>query len=286
MIYEPTNIEGVIDSFADYLFVKDRATHDRFTRMRDLDVEAALAEAMVFRILQHFGCHPELHDHESTGGADFLCRPSRGIFKANPADEFVVEATSLNPDAVTERSGICNKVPEVVSGGPFGLVTRNIVSKAKAKASQLANYPMPRMLAIVSSHFGASALFNSTTAEWALVSEPHWRGGDSGQYTNLENSLFIKPGRANNIVACRQSISAAMLISVNGRDCDMWGILHPEAAYPLNITVFSRVPFVRVAPWPIVDGRIFTEWVTTHPFGYSVQHAKTHIPKELLTNGG
>jgi hypothetical protein len=76
-----------------------------------------------------------------------------------------------------------------------------------------------------------------------------------------------------------------MLISVSGRDCDMWGILHPEAAYPFNIAVFSRVPFVRIAPWPIVDGRIFTEWVTTDPFGYSVQHAKAVIPNELLTGG-
>lgn len=242
MTYEPTSINGVIDSFADYLLVKDRPTHERFKRMREQDPEAALAEAMVFRILQRFSCHPELHDHESTGGADFLCRPTRGIFKANPADEFVVEATSLNPDAVTERSGICNEVPEEISGGPYSLVTRNIVSKAKAKASQLANYPMPRMLAIVSSHFGASALFNSGTAVWALVSEPHWKTGRSGQYTNLENSLFIKPGPEDTIVACRQSISAVMLISVNGKDCDMWGILHPEPAYPFSIGVFSKVP--------------------------------------------
>jgi hypothetical protein len=285
MLFELTDIEGVIDSFAGYLLVKDRPTHDRFQRMREVDREAALAEAMVFRILQHFKCQPELHDHESTGGADFLCRPKRGIFKPHPADEFVVEATSLNPDAVTERSGIADEVPEGISGGAFALVTRNIVAKAKAKATQLADYPMPRMLAIASSHSGSSALFNSATAQWALVSEPYWKGGDSAQYVKLDTSLFIKPGPDDTIVACRQSISAVMLISVHGNRCEMWGVLNPEPAYPFSIGIFSKVPFVRIAPWPIVDGRIFTEWVTTDPSGYSVQHAKARIPKELLTDG-
>ena len=57
-------------------------------------------------------------------------------------------------------------MPEDVSGGAFGLVTRNICNKAKA--TQLANYPMPRVLAIASSHAGEAALFNKATAKWRL----------------------------------------------------------------------------------------------------------------------
>jgi hypothetical protein len=45
---------------------------------------------------------------------------------------------------------------------------------------------MPRVLAIASSHAGIAALFSAGAAQYALVSEPHWRAGmpderDSGR---------------------------------------------------------------------------------------------------------
>lgn len=78
MPFELTDIEGVMDSFADYLLVKDRPTHDRFQRLRETDREAAIAETMAFRILQHFNCQPELHDHEGTGVRISFAGPSVG----------------------------------------------------------------------------------------------------------------------------------------------------------------------------------------------------------------
>jgi hypothetical protein len=75
---------------------------------------------------------------------------------------------------------------------------------------------------------------------WALVSEPHWRHEigsdtvDTAEYTDLESSLFIKPGPDGTIVPCRQSISAILVVAVYGGQSEIWGILHSEAAQPFN----------------------------------------------------
>jgi len=182
-------------------------------------------------------------------------------------DRFVVEATSLSLDAVTDRSGIPNEVPDDISGGAYGLVTQNIVNKAKAKAPQLGNYPMPRALAIGSSHAAIAALFNGATAKWALVSDPHWKHEigsnvvDTAEYTDLDKSVFIRPGPGNTIAPCRQSISAILLLAVHGDKSEVHGIRHPEPAYPLNVEFLPKIPFIRISRWPITDGMIFTEWV-------------------------
>ena len=124
----------------------------------------------------------------------------------------------------------------------------------------------------------ASALFNEATATWALVSDPHWRqeiGSSSvntAEDTDLEKSVFLKPGPNGTIVACRKSISAIVLVAVHGKQSDLWGIIHPEPAFPLNVEYLPGLPFVRIARWPVVDGRILTEWVVGSPRGRTVHH--------------
>jgi hypothetical protein len=65
-------------------------------------------------------------------------------------------------------------------------------------------------------------------------------------------------GSDGRVVACRQDISAILLVAANSGEG--YGVLHPEPAYPLNIASLATVPFVRIAQWPIVDGKITTEW--------------------------
>lgn len=276
----------MLNSYLEYLWNGHPENATRFELLRESDREAAVAEAIVFGMLQTMGLRPETHDQVGTGGPDFICCGSRGpLFSRSLRDRLVVEATSLNPDAVTERSHIPNEVPDEISGGAFGLVTSHIRNKAKRKASQLGGYEMPRVLAIVSSHVGISALFNSATAVNALVSDFYWKhqiGSDSidtGQYVSLQNSVFIEPGPDGTIVACRQSISAILLVAVHGDRSQLWGILHPEPAYPLNISLFPDLPFVRLATWPIVDGKITPEWVVAHPRGYDVRHYPVRLPR-------
>ena len=73
--------------------------------------------------------------------------------------------------------------------------------------------------------------------------------------------------------------SAILLIGVHGRESVVYGILHPEAAYPFNQGFLPEVPFIRIAKWPIVDGKIWTEWVIANPPGKSVPHWKISLPR-------
>jgi hypothetical protein len=272
-------VDGVAQSYSNYLNIKHPSNYERFEALRSSDKEAAVAEAIVFAMLQTLRVRPSLNDQVKAGGADFICYCHRGIiFNPKPEDRFIVEATSLNPDAVTDRSHIPNEVPDRIRGGAFGMLTQNICNKAKAKVTQLANYPMPRVLAIVSSHFGATVLLDQLAAQNALVSDTHFRhtiGSDTADpntYTNLEKSVFIKPGPDDTIIACRQSISAILLISVFGDKSEVYGILHPEPQYVLDLTFLPGIPFIRISQWPIVGGKIFTEWTIGHPDGCRIPH--------------
>jgi len=285
VILGTTDVDGMLNSYSEYLLHGHSKNAKRFDETRTSDREAAMAEAVVFGLLQGFNVDPHINDEVKTGGADFICCASRGpLVKRLPEDRFVVEATSLSPDAVTDRSKISNELPDEISGGVFGLVMGNICNKAKDKATQLGGYPMPRVLAIVSSHAGIAALFNQATATWSLVSDPHWRQGigssaiDTAEYTDLEKSVFMKPGPNGTIVACRKSISAILMMAVHRNKSEVWGILHPEPAFPLNIAFLPDVPFVRVAQWPVVNGKILTEWVVASPSGYSAHHFPIRFP--------
>jgi hypothetical protein len=43
-----------------------------------------------------------------------------------------------------------------------------------------------------------------------------------------------------------------------------------------------EVPFIRIAKWPIVDGKIWTEWVIADPPGKTVPHLKISLPRPKL----
>jgi hypothetical protein len=284
----PVSIDDVLDSYGTYLRVNHLANFDRFRRIRSTNRESVLAEAVVFQLLDQLGVDPRLNDTVEGGGVDFICNGSyrspvlRRFASPKAEDQFVVEATSLDLDAVTDRSSIPNEIED--GGGPFSLLTHSIRNKAASKATQLANYEMPRVLAIVSSHAGIAALFNPATARYCLVSNPKWQtpigGGPTTQITDLGSSVFLKPGQAGTIEACRQSISAILLVSVHGDRSRVYGILHPNPARPLDIGFFSDVPFIRLADWPIVGGKIKTEWVIGEPERREFRHQRVTLPEQ------
>lgn len=272
-----------MDLYAEHLKANYPTHLTPFNQRRAQDREAALAEAIVFGMLKGFGVRPKINEVVGTGGADFICSANfgssiLGLREPTPESMFIVEATSLDPDAVSRNTSIPNEAPEEISGGAFSLLTRSVFAKAKDKATQLAGYDMPRVLAIASSHEGVGAVFNSGAALNILVSDYHWRQDigsntfDPNRYINLANSVFVKPGPNGTIEAARKSISAILLVAVHGDQSIVHGILHPEPVKPLPIEFFPKVPFLRIAKWPILDGRIFTEWVIADPDGLKVYH--------------
>lgn len=296
----PTTIDGVLDSFQEYLRIAHPANAVRFERLRAAARESALAEAVVFQLLEQIGVKPQINDSVASGGPDFICSGGyqspvlRRFATPDPSARFLVEATSFDLDAVTRQSAIPREI-EDARGGPFRLLTSTIRGKASEKAPQLAGHEMARILAITSSHAGAAALFNTATAAWCLTSNPGIQvphgGGPGTPVTNLSDSVFLKPGSAGaNIEACRKSISAVLLISVHGNHSRVLGILHPEAAWPLDYRLLPTIHFVRLAKWPIADGIIETEWVIGDPEPHKFLHMRVRLPEHvrggILLNGG
>lgn len=280
MSLEDPNLEDILNWYSGNLRDKHPKNFKLFERSRKLNPEAAIAEAITFHLLTYMRVGPEINEQVGSGGVDFICCASRApFFKRLPQNQFVVEATSFDQDAVSKRSRIPKVIPAGISGGAIGLLTQNICNKAKQKNKQLKGYAMPRVLAIVSSHPGGAVLFNSATVKWALVSEEHFihRIGspvaDPTNYTDLKNSVFIKLGPdGESIVPCRREISAILLIAVDGAASEVYGIVHPEPEYPLNLEFLPNLPFVRIAQWPVAEGRIIVDWVITHPHGLNVRH--------------
>ncbi len=286
--------DEAMDLYAEHLKANYPNHLAPFNQRRTQDREAALAEAIVFWMLKSFGVRPKINEVLGTGGADFVCSANFGspiltLREPTPENMFIVEATSLDPDAVSRNTSIPNEVPDHNSGGAFNLLTRSVFAKAKDKATQLSGYDMPRLLAIASSHEGIGAVFNSGAALNILVSDYHWRHEiesetvDPNRYVDLANSVFMKPGKdGRTIEAARKSISAILLVAVHGDKSIVHGILHPEPAKPLPIEFFPKVPFLRIAKWPIPDGKIFTEWVIADPDGLTVHHPM-RLPEKQAT---
>jgi hypothetical protein len=271
------SIDDVLNSYSAFLHNEDQKTADRFDRNRKSDSEASIAEAITFQILQTIGAHPKIHDKVGTGGPDFQCDASRFPQAGpQPQNQFMVEATSLNQNAISERSQLSKDMPEGIHGGAYGLVTKNIFSKVSKKDKQFEDCSMPGVLTIVSSHLYSALLFDSNAAETAFVSGSYFKHEigsavtDPANYTDLKDSVFMKPGPDGSIIAYRQNISAILLISLYRDYSEIFGILHPEPKFPLNIGLFPNIPFIKLSQWPIVDGRIATEWVVGRPDGFRV----------------
>lgn len=192
-----TKPDEVIDSFVKYISKESPKNLKSFQDRRLADPEAAMAEAMVFGILQQLQLSPTIADEPGVGGGDFLCqyRPIR--FTDSGAQPVMVEATTLEPTAVERNSGWKNEVPEEITGGPFSMITERITARASGKIKQLSQHQMPRVLAVVSSHIGADALLSSAlAAESVLVSDGKISqplgGGTASWITDLKASAFLK----------------------------------------------------------------------------------------------
>lgn len=141
MTFGATTIEGMIDSYAAYLREKHPANFDSFELLRTSNHEGALAEAIVFGILQGLQLYPEVHDEVGSGGPDLICARSslspalRGLVPPSRDDQFMVEATSLDPDAITDRSQLPDEIPDEIRGGAFSLTENYFFNKLLSRTT-------------------------------------------------------------------------------------------------------------------------------------------------------
>lgn len=258
---------------------RDLADHcTQFLRREGSDPKAAQAEAVVFSWLRAEKLEPNLFEDAGTGGPDFCCTHS-GI------DRFLVEATSLDSEMVSERSGLPAEITGR-GGGAFALITEKLKAKAQSKAAQLAGHGMPTVLAITSDHAFASTLMDKLAAEYLMTSAPQVNvpigGGLHYMSTNLKDSVFqratgvLDASGVPIIKPALRSIGAILLIAYDHREMRIVGLLHPDAAKPFNPQWLPPIPFVKFAGG-FSHTNIATEWVQTDEWRRAASFPHRHI---------
>jgi hypothetical protein len=254
------SIGDVVKAYSLLLEIRYPDHHKAFQLRTASNPAAANAEAAVFSWLRWQGLSPTPSDAPGVGGPDYLCSPM--LSKA-----FLIEVTSLNPEAVSVRSGWPDGLSERAHA--FAMITPNLWSKAKAKASQLGGHEVARVLAICLTHMGSGALLGTLAAEWLMTSQPKLSVPVGApvtavrEVTDLGKSAFLAI-RDGSITPVRQSISAVLLIAIWEHELHVVGMLHPDPAVPFDYRNLRELPFLRL-DWPVKDGVLTTEWVVAKP---------------------
>lgn len=258
---------------------RDLAKHcARFLKREKTDPKAAQAEAVIFSWLRAEKLEPHLFENVGTGGPDFCCTHSDG-------GHFLVEATSLDSERVSNRSGLPTEITS--SGGmAFGLITDKLKAKAKSKARQLAGHSLPTVLAIASDHVAASILMDRQAAEYLMTSAPLFAvplNGDPGYWTlNLKDAVFRRPTGLFDVSGqpiigtYLQSISAILLITVDDCTDRIVGALHPDATNPFNPQWMPGVPFIKFAETSSPT-QIATKWIQSDEICSQAHFPHRHI---------
>jgi len=231
-----------------------------FVERLNNDREAARAEAVIFAWLHQVGKNPKINEKADTGGVDFRCHPEMG-------GEFLVEVTSFKIDALSSASGLSmNLDPNI--GGFFTNVTPELRQRIARKMDQLSGAgQLPRILAIASEHpkvglvFDRSAVVNLLVSDWKFwtpLSDP----SASVRVTDLKNSVFFRRDEANPSLLrpCRRSVSAVLLACIYSHRVEARGVIHPEPAVRLDISVLPEVPLLYLTEWPPRDGILKPAW--------------------------
>jgi len=158
------------------------------------------------------------------------------------------------------------------------------------KAAQLANYPVPRVLAICSEYWGTSTFFGPEGAAEIMyggtnITVPINTGEGTARppelTTKLQDAPFIRI-KGGNPEVCRQSISAVLLVHLDDNACHILGLLHPDPAILFPISNLPSIPFARVA-WP---ARILkVEWIIGEPEQAKFPHERVRLTMEELHDG-
>jgi hypothetical protein len=271
----------IVQSYLDYLLTLPEH-RERFAQRLASHPPGARAEAAIFAFLRAEGCEPILNEDTATGGADYCC------LKPHP---FVVEVTSLEDEVLAENAGTEAALPANGEGSALDMpavlnLVRTTVSK---KAPQLANYSVPRVLAICSEYWGTSMFFGPGGASEIMygggnITMPISTQGEVGA-ANMTTDLGEAPFfRIKNGVpeTCRKSISALLLVHLDESACHIVGLLHPNPAIQFPIENLPSVPFGRVA-WPATTLEI--EWMIGAPQQASFPHEGVTLTESELQNG-
>jgi hypothetical protein len=272
-------IDNILKSYKTFLEVKYPLHHSKFCKLAKQNVQGAKAEAVLFSIMRSTLDEAVIGEDISTGGPDFLCTKN--------SNKFLLEVTSLEAEAVARQSGWPDSMPEGVTSGSFQMITNIIRRKASKKAGQLSGQPMPRVLAITCEHKASDVLLGPLAAETVLTSDttlnvPIGRPiSNIGLSTDLKESVFIR-NRNGELEFCRESISAVLLVSIQGDNSRIVGLLHPKPSWNFPYNLLQSVPFCRIKKESLEKGYIETEWVIGVPIPATLIHTEVKFKRDEL----
>jgi hypothetical protein len=275
-------LNTTIDSYREYLLTLPEH-RKRFDQRLKEHPPAARAEAAIFAFLRAEGCDPVINEDITTGGADFCCRHPQ---------PFVVEVTSLEDVVMAARAGTSADLPAngEISALDMEEVLNLVRTTVSNKAAQLANHPVPRLLAICSEYWGTSAFFGPGGAAeimygGSIISvnfdTTTMTAGPTQVKTELREAPFFRI-KNGNVESCRRSVSALLLVHLGPDACHVVGLLHPDAAIPFPIENLPTVAFGQVK-WP--TNVLKVEWVMAAPPQARFPHEKITFTAEELRNG-
>ena len=274
-------IDEVLKSYKTYLNVKYPSHLKHLEQRERSNLDGVMLEAAIFSVARSYGLNPQIAEKIGEGGVDFLCSSNKY--------QFVLEATHLNTDSVEKQSGLSN-IPKNGEAKFFSMITGKLRQEATDKAEQMANYPMPRILCMGSTHSAAPILLGKQAAKWLLTSESkitipiNVPNAETYQTTELEQSVFFRFDKDGKVVPCRCSISAILLTVLDRYSCLFVGLLHPAPAHIFDISHLPDIPFLRIANWGCLDRSIVTEWTIASPQEKRVYLEKIAFKDDELKN--
>ncbi len=239
-MYLQWEFPDLADEHREWLSRFESSARARWERLLRGNVEAALCEAMVRRMLATRVDSIVPGEEPVMGGPDFRC--------VQPGGGFFVEVTCITSDRASEVTGVA---PGSLAGS-FRYLTPQIRAECVSKAPQCATPYSPCLLAIGTFHpIAAATAMSRLGAEYALTSEPTWRvqvneeTGEAGPIvgeTALRHAALLRQRPEDSeIESARRSISGLLLCDLRGDQ--IFGSLQPDAARPFARDLLPVVPF-------------------------------------------
>ncbi len=268
-------IEDILTAYKNYIGSNyDKVRLKKFNQLDKNNPEAAASKALVFNWLYGYAQNPVLNDDPSTGGLDFICSPT-------PHYKYLVEVTCLGNQAFIKNTGCHMRPGQMMT---LRLPSDQLFNKVTRKAGQSKRHDLPTVLVITSLSEGSRLILNEDQALDILfsnlaVSVPEHADTDQHVFsTDLKRSIFVEQDKddPSKIISRRQTISAALLIPVEGAGINIFGGLHPDPIHVFDMNYLANIPFVCIKNWPIENGELHTEWANSTLDDNFFDHS-THI---------
>ena len=247
-IMPPEFVSKLAGEHRDWLSNFDRQFLINWHKLANNDLESALCEAGVRRLLQRYGATVE--PGEDLNGAerrpDFMCKSGD--------HEFAVEVVSISVQKATEHTGL-EHVP--AGAANYKLLNNWIFRAAISKTPQCSNVSCPSLIAVSTFHWSAArSSFRRPIVDMLLTGRPKfgWNfdtklGKAVGRpftFTELESAVFLKPLPNGAIGFARSTVSGLLLCGLSHEPEIILGIRHPNPVHRFDCGQLNGIPFCDV----------------------------------------